>query len=588
MMGERMQHKNFFASILNRKAYISKWHNIPIRYKLLLSMGFSTLLFIIATILVIVLLQNVKKDMQFVKDKGEQAVIVSDIDSFMNAKDTRIADYITFLKMDDVKIYRQLRNDMNSKLNGLKKNTENKTILDLINQIEANNKEIDHLFIDQVIPSVVRLDHDLYTKVRKNISELREKNSAILSKLSKEILAERDTAIADAEKRMTVFIFEIILIVVLSGVLSGMIVFLLAQSLKKQLSMIVTTTKRVAAGELNAENLSYDGKDELGEITTAVNVMIVSLREMVEGIKIASENLFTNSDQLKESSFSVKKSSASTSETMLLLSSGAEEQTSSTLQLFTHYESLNGEISRSTQKGAALKNSAHQVLKAASNGQQLMNNSVCKIENVHDMIGNTLSEVVVLEEETREINRLAEVIKSIAAQTHLLSLNASIEAARAGEFGKGFAVVAQEVKKLASEVEVSLSEINEIVVSIQTMSKGIMDSLHKGFEELKSGKSQIKHTGNSFDTIKNGIEQMVRNVEDIAKYLENISAGSEEVKASFEAIAGTSQTVSAGAIETSATIKQQDEELEKILAYAQDMSKEASILANLVKNFKIS
>ncbi|MGG5255046.1 methyl-accepting chemotaxis protein [Neobacillus sp. SM06] len=585
-MDKRKRQKNFFALLLNQKTHSIKWRNIPIRYKLLLSMGFSTLLFIIATILVIMLLQNVKKDMQFVKDKGEQAVLVSDIDSLMNAKDTRIADYITFLKMDDVKKYRELRNEMNDKLVVLKKGTDNKAIFALMNQVEANNKEIDRLFIDQVIPSVVRLDHDLYTKVRKNISDLREKNSAILNKLSKEIRAERDTAIADAENRMAVLIFEIILIVVLSALLSGVLVFFLAQSLKKQLSTIVTTTKQVAAGQLNAENLSYNGEDELGEITTAVNGMIASLREMVKGIKIASENLFHNSDQLKDSCIAVKDSSESTSDTMILLSRGAEQQTSSTLQLFSHYESLNGEISRSTKKGAALKKSGHQVLEAASNGKQLMDNSVLKIENVHQMIENTLADVVVLDEETREINRLADVIKSIAGQTHLLALNASIEAARAGEFGKGFAVVAQEVKKLASEVESSLSEINGIVHSIQSMSKGIMESLHKGFEELTSSKNQINHTGNSFDTIKTGIEQMVRNVEEIAKYLENISVGSEEVKAAFEAITGTSQTFSAGAIETSATIKQQDEELEKILAHAQKMSKEASILANLVKNFQ--
>lgn len=42
-----------------------------------------------------------------------------------------------------------------------------------------------------------------------------------------------------------------------------------------------------------------------------------------------------------------------------------------------------------------------------------------------------------------------ENITSVAAQTNLLSLNASIEAARAGEAGKGFAVVASEIKGLS-------------------------------------------------------------------------------------------------------------------------------------------
>lgn len=585
-MEERIDKKNFFAVGLNQKTYITKWRNTPIRYKLFFSMGFSTMFFIVATVLVIALLQNVKKDMWIVKSKGEQAVAVSEVESLMNAKDTRIADYITFLNMNDVKKYRQLRNDLNLKLRDLKKNSINKDVLKMSAEIEENNSKIDHLFIDSVIPSVVRLDHSIYTDARKNISQLREQNSELLKKLSMIILAERDKAIKDSEQQMTAFIVEIILIVSLSSLISGIFVFMLAQSLRKRLLMVEKTTKRVAAGDLNAVEMELGGKDELGEITTSVNVMIHSLREMVDGIKNASEKFFYSSDELKNSCFSVKNSSAATSETMLTLNSSAEEQTSSTLDLFSHFDSLNGEIVRSTEKGAGLKNSAFNILDAASNGQKLMNSSVGKIENVYVIFEKTLAEVIALETQSQEINRLAEVIQSIASQTHLLALNASIEAARAGEFGKGFSVVAHEVKKLAGEVEMSLSEINEIVLSIQSMSKEIMVSMQKGFEELKTGKNQVLHTEDNFSLIKKGLEQMAIDADEIAKYLENVSFNSKEVKVSFESIACATQEFASGTNQTSAIIKQQDTELEKIIVRAAEMSEEAKILEDLIKNFK--
>ncbi|MEM7701912.1 MAG: methyl-accepting chemotaxis protein [Pseudomonadota bacterium] len=76
-----------------------------------------------------------------------------------------------------------------------------------------------------------------------------------------------------------------------------------------------------------------------------------------------------------------------------------------------------------------------------------------------------------LEEGSKSIGSVLQMIGRIAEQTNILALNATIEAARAGDAGLGFAVVAREVKELSDQTAAATKEVSNSVRGIRELAR---------------------------------------------------------------------------------------------------------------------
>ena len=138
-----------------------------------------------------------------------------------------------------------------------------------------------------------------------------------------------------------------------------------------------------------------------------------------------------------------------------------------------------------------------------------------------------------------EIEKIVKTIEDIAAQTNLLSLNASIEASRAGMAGKGFAVVANEIRELAAK---SAQAVNQTAALIATSQKAVENGMHIA-----------DNTAKSLMTVVKGSEEILASMEKISNASQNQKGVLEQITTNVDSISNVVQSNSSFAQNSAAT-----------------------------------
>jgi methyl-accepting chemotaxis protein len=285
-----------------------------------------------------------------------------------------------------------------------------------------------------------------------------------------EAATTRDGKEANARAEQTQWL--ILILGAAAVILASLFAAWVTRSVTRPINQAVAAANALAEGNLTIR-VEAQGRDEVGQLMSAMQAMTARLGEIIGEVRTAADNLSNASGQVSATAQSLSQSSS--------------EQAASVEETTASMEQMSASIVQNTENAKVTDGMASTASRQALEGGEAVSKTVEAMKTIADKIG---------------------IVDDIAYQTNLLALNAAIEAARAGEHGKGFAVVAAEVRKLAERSQVAAQEIGNVakesvklaeragsllgdmVPSIQKTS-GLVQEIAAASQEQRSGVGQI-------------------------------------------------------------------------------------------------
>ncbi|MCR5722377.1 MAG: hypothetical protein K6G72_08545 [Lachnospiraceae bacterium] len=376
---------------------------------------------------------------------------------------------------------------------------------------------------------------------------------AVLTADEKEIMAGINSS------RLTTIIVSVVSIVVLFA-----FAFVVGKAVAAPLNTVSKALEVLSTGDVTVECKAKSTVKETVSILSAFQILKGALNNSMGAVKNSANKLNSAigsvDSMTKDNVESVSQINTAINEvatTSQSVAENAQTLAEKAIELGNDIEILNTNVKNLFEDSEAIKGANNEATACMDSVHKGSIESVGAIQDISSKISET-------NEAISKIESAVQAIESIAAQTNLLSLNASIEAARAGEAGRGFAVVAEEIRTLADSSAESAKEIKETIENVVALSNGTVDISNRVFEVITKEQTDIETAREKFKVLSESVEASVTEIDTIQKMAEKLEtikaevtnattelgAISEELGASAQEVAASCQTVTDACMDT--------------------------------------
>ena len=321
------------------------------------------------------------------------------------------------------------------------------------------------------------------------------------------------------------------------------------EELQQNIIKFLDTVVEIGKGDLTRRGeVSWD---VLGNVVDAINLMVEEIASIV--------------GEVRQAAVRVASGSQDTIRITGELAESVQGQTRDAVRVTRSVADMTVSVRQVADSADQSAKAARQVLQAASKGEEAVRNSLASMQQIRAEVQTISKKIKSLGDRSLEISNIVNTIQDIAAQTHLLALNASIEAAGAGEAGLRFSVVADEVRKLAERATQATRDIGTLIKGVQVETQDAVVAMESGTREVESG-YQVSLRAEE------ALQEIGKISQTSAELAAEISHASQTQVRAAETTAGAVQAIAGAAARTEQGVQQGRQNVEQLARLAEELT----------------
>lgn len=377
-----------------------------------------------------------------------------------------------------------------------------------------------------------------------------------------------------------------VIIVIITSILAVLTGSLIAGYVSRTIKYIAAQLKKVAEGDLTVD-IRMRQKDEFLQLAEDITDMVSNMKSLIYKIKKVGEEVNAAAGQVTVSSKTFVNSASDIKSSISEIESGVTQLDRNSADCLSQMDSLSQKIALVNGNTTRIGSITDAAVLTIDEGIKTMNSLTDKTKSTTKITGQVIDTIKLLEEKSRSIGQILNVINDITRQTNLLSLNASIESARAGTYGKGFAVVAEEIRKLAGQSLHSASQIRGIIEEINTYTNEAVRTAGEAELTVKQQEKAVTDTTSSFHALQLQIMNLTGELNAILSNVDNMEKARVSTLEAIESISAVSQETTACSITVSGAAENQLNAVNRLDLAATRLLEHTNELEDAINRFNI-